>query len=107
MAIRRTRDAFGRTRAAIGRVFFQRCFYLFAVLVVLIGAVPFVEPTALGRAFIVGVNAFVLIAAVAAVGRTLASFVIVLLLVAPAVVFSLLASASGDVELLALSWMFT
>jgi len=107
MAIRRTRDALGRTRAAIGRVFFQRCFYLFAVLVLLIGAVPFVEPTVRGRVIVVAINAFVLIAAVAAVGRTLASFVIVLLLATPAVAFNFLALASGEVELLALSWLFT
>jgi hypothetical protein len=106
VAIRRTRDALGRTRAAIGRVFYQRCFYLFGVLVVLISAVPFVEPTVRGRMFVVAINTFVLIAAVAAVGRTLLSFVIVLLLAAPAALFNLLAIAAGDAEMLALSWAF-
>ena len=41
--------AITRARAAIGRIFYQRCFYLFLVLLALIVGVPFIEPTALGR----------------------------------------------------------
>ena len=36
-------------REQLGRVFGQRCFYLFVVLLALVGVVPFVEPTQFGR----------------------------------------------------------
>ena len=42
-------------RAAIGRIFYQRCFYLFLVLLALIIGVPFIEPTPTGR-FVVNVT---------------------------------------------------
>src|SRR6185436_13256486 len=41
--------AITRARAAIGRLFYQRCFYLFLVVLALIVGVPFIEPTPLGR----------------------------------------------------------
>jgi hypothetical protein len=41
--------AITKARAAIGRLFYQRCFYLFLVLLALIVGVPFIEPTRLGR----------------------------------------------------------
>ncbi len=41
--------AITQARAAIGRIFYQRCFYLFLVLLALIVGVPFVEPTPFGR----------------------------------------------------------
>jgi hypothetical protein len=43
---------------------------LFVVLLALIGVVPFVEPTPFGRLAINAVNLFVIIATIAAVGRT-------------------------------------
>jgi hypothetical protein len=75
------------TRVVLSRIFFQRCFWLFTVLLVLIGTVSFVPHTDLGRLFLNGINTFLLIATVAAVGRTTSSFVIALLLAIPAVVF--------------------
>jgi hypothetical protein len=99
MAIRQARDA-------LGRVFFQRCFYLFVVLLALVAVVPFVEPTANGRLVIGLANAFVVVATVAAVGRSVLSFVIVLLLAVPALGFHYLGVTSGDAEPLALSWGF-
>ena len=68
----------------LGRVFFQRCFWLFVLLLTLVAVVPFVEPTPMGRLLIAGINAFLVVATVAAVGRTVLSFVIVLLLAVPA-----------------------
>ncbi len=99
MAIRIARDA-------LGKVFFQRCFWLFVLLLALIAVVPFVEPTPRGRVVVNAINAFVVIATVAAVGRTLLSFVIALLLAVPALAFQYLGIASDDPELLARSWAF-
>src|SRR4029079_4146571 len=75
------------TRNALSRIFYQRCFWLFAVLVALIGAVSFVPATDHGRLVLNAVNMFAMIATVAAVGRTTQSFVIALLLAIPAVWF--------------------
>ena len=72
MAIRKARET-------LGRIFFQRCFYLFVVLLALIAVVPFVEPTPQGRVVTALINAFVVVATVAAVGRSVLSFVIALL----------------------------
>ena len=59
-----------QTREALSRIFYQRCFWLFTVLIVLIGAVSFVPATDQGRLVLNAVNMFLLIATVAAVGRT-------------------------------------
>jgi len=94
-------------REKLGRVFFQRCFYLFILLLALIAIVPFVPPTIFGRLVVGGINAFLVIATVAAVGRTLLSFVIALLLAVPALGFHYLAVLSGDPGSTVASWMFT
>src|SRR5207342_3442865 len=57
-------------RAALGRIFYQRCFYLFLVLLALIVVVPFIEPTPAGRFLVNVTGTAVVIAAVATVGRT-------------------------------------
>jgi hypothetical protein len=49
-------------REQIGRLFTQRFFYLFIVLLTLVVGVPFVEPTNTGRLAISAVNALVVIA---------------------------------------------
>jgi len=71
-------------RAALRRLFFQRCFYLFIVLLALIGASPFIEGQR-GVYLLNGLNAFVVLAAAAALGRTALSFLLVLLLIGGAV----------------------
>jgi ion channel len=71
-------------RAALRRLFFQRCFYLFIVLLVLIGASPFIEGER-GIYLLNGLNAFVVLAAAAALGRTALSFLLVFILIAAAV----------------------
>jgi hypothetical protein len=98
--------AIGRARDALSRVFFQRCFYLFIVLLVLVTIVPFIEETPKGRIAVSLVNAFVVIAAVAAVGRNVLSFVIAVLLAVPALVFHYLGVTGGDVGAIAFSWVF-
>ena len=76
MALRGARDA-------LSRIVFQRCFYLFAVLLAMIAVVPFVPATDHGRLVFNLFNLFLLVATVAAVGRSMMSFVIALLLAAP------------------------
>jgi hypothetical protein len=93
-------------RAAIGRIFYQRCFYLFLVLLVLVAGVPFIEPTPLGRFSANAAGLAVVFAAVAAVGRTVLSFVIALLLAAPAAVFHWLGITTGEIQANVLAWWF-
>ena len=71
-------------RAALRRVFFQRCFYLCVVLLALIGVSPFIEGTR-GTYLLAGFNAFVVLAAAAALGRTALSFLLVFVLIGGAV----------------------
>lgn len=99
MAIRSARDA-------LSRIFFQRCFYLFAVLVTLFVLSPLVPESADGRFVANLVNTFVVIATVAAVGRTLFSFILALLLAAPTLFFQWFGLSLGDERWLAYSWMF-
>jgi hypothetical protein len=96
----------GSTRRGLSNIFYQRCFWLFVVLVVLIGAVSFVPANDHGRLVLNGVNMFLLIATVAAVGRTTLSFVLALLLAVPAVWFQYLGLWHDSDRHLAGSWMF-
>lgn len=93
-------------RTALARVFFQRCFYLFAALLILVTVVPFLDPTPRGRIAVNLVNLFIVVAAVAAVGRTPLSFLIALLLAAPTAGFHVVGLGSGEARHLALSWSF-
>ncbi|MBS0319372.1 MAG: two pore domain potassium channel family protein [Proteobacteria bacterium] len=99
--------AITRTRDALSRIFYQRCFWLFVVIVVLIGAVSFVPGDDIGRLEINVVNMFLLIATVAAVGRTTLSFVAALLLAVPAVWFQYRGLWLDDNASLALSWLLS
>ena len=100
MAIQTTRDA-------LSRIFYQRCFWLFVVLVAMIAAVSFVPPNDAGRLVVNAFNMFLLIATVAAVGRTTLSFVIALLLAIPAIWFQYSGLWRDDDRELAMSWMFS
>jgi len=100
MAIETTRDA-------LSRIFYQRCFWLFVVLVAMIAAVSFVPPNDAGRLVVNAFNMFLLIATVAAVGRTTLSFAIALLLAVPAVWFQYSGLWRDDDRELAMSWMFS
>ena len=73
--------------SSFARIFRQRCFYLFLSILVLIVAAPFLTETLHGRVFVQAAEVLVLIAAVAAVGRTTIPFVIALLLGVAAFVF--------------------
>lgn len=95
------------TRDALSQLFFQRCFWLFAALVILIGAVSFVPASDHGRLAVNGINMFVLIATIAAVGRTTPPFVIALLLAGPAVWFQYVGLWHDSDTDLAWSWIFS
>ena len=84
-----------RLQTSVARVFFQRCFYLFVSLIALLVVAPFAETTE-GRVLVSVVHVFVLISAVAAVGRTTLPFIIAMLLGLPALGFRLLALLGID-----------
>jgi hypothetical protein len=93
-------------RAALGRIFFQRCFYLFVALLLLIAVAPLIEPTPNGRIAINVISLFVIVAAVATLGRTVGSFVIALLLALPALALQWDALKAAHPEMLIWSWAF-
>lgn len=95
------------TREALSRIFYQRCFWLFVVLLTLIGAVSFVPASDGGRLILNVVNMFLNIATVAAVGRTVRSFLAALLLAVPAMWFQYLGLWHDDDSSLAVSWLFS
>ncbi len=91
MAVRKSIEI---PRAALRRVFFQRCFYLFIVLLALIGVSPFLEGER-GTYLLAGFNAFIVLAAAAALGRTALSFLVVFCLVGAAVGFRFASMEKG------------
>lgn len=93
-------------RATLGRIFFQRCFFLFIALLLLVAGGPLTEATPTGRLALNAINLLVVVAAVAAVGLSVLSFVIALLLAAPTLVFQWLAINNGDPSMLMWSWAF-
>jgi len=89
-----------KLQSSFARIFRQRCFYLFLSILVLIVAAPFLTETVHGRALVQAAQVLVLIAAVAAVGRTTLPFVVALLLGIPAFVFqSGITFGYGDPEM--------
>ena len=95
-----------RAREALRRIFFQRCFYLFIILLAFISVLPFVEPTPAGRVATAALTVLVVVGTVAAVGRSTVSFVLALLIAGPALYFHWLGVNSDDTATLALSWIF-
>jgi hypothetical protein len=94
-------------RDAMSRIFYQRCFWLFIILIVLIVVVSFAPQSDRGRLVVNGINMFLLIATVAAVGRTTLSFVAALLLAGTAVWFQYQGLWHDSDLDLARSWMFS
>jgi hypothetical protein len=91
----------------LGRIFTQRCFYLFVVLLLFDAVVPFIEPGPEGKFAVAVLNCLVVVCAVAAVGRTVLSFIIVLLLAAGTLAFYWLSLEHEDTAHLARSWWFS
>lgn len=90
----------------VGRIFYQRCFYLFLVLMLFLCAAPFIEPSPVGHFAINCANAFIIVAAVASVGRTTTSFVVAILLAGPALTYQWIAVSGGDPHAAAKAWGF-
>lgn len=99
MALRTARDA-------LSRIFYQRCFYLFATLLLLIALVPFLPYSDRGRIALNWFNAFLVLGTVAAVGRSPLSFLIAVLLATPALVFQWIGVMQDDRLYLAYGWAF-
>jgi len=93
-------------RDAMSRIFLQRCFYLFVLLLALITVAPFLPGTVQGRMLANVINAFLIVATVASVGRTMSSFLLVVVLAAPALGFHWLGLSEDDARWIAYSWMF-
>lgn len=98
MALRTARDA-------LSRIFFQRCFYLFLLLLALVAIAPFMPPTPTGRIAANAINTFVVVATVAAVGRSHLSFALVVLLAIPTVGFQWLGIREENNYWLMHSWV--
>src|SRR5262245_58799838 len=94
-------------RQALGRIFLQRCFYLFVVLLAFNTVVPFINPGPGGKFVVGALNSFAMVCAVAAVGRTVLSFVIVSLLAVAALIFLWWSLEAGDAVHRAQAWGFT
>src|SRR5689334_20075617 len=91
-------------RSPMAKILEQRCFYLFLALLALMIAVPFVAETAHGPIILLVINVTILLAAIAAVGRSRSSFVIAVVLVVPSIVFRILALGSSLPGYLTLTW---
>lgn len=91
-------------RETLSRIFFQRCFYLFLLLLTLIAVAPFMPLTPTGRVVVNAINTFVVIATVAAVGRSHLSFLLVLLIAVPATAFQWIGIHQQNDDWLMRSW---
>ncbi len=96
----------GAARATIALTVRQRCFYLFCALVLLIVAVPLYEDSPAGRIALNVLSLLILLSGASVIGRGGGSFVISLLLAAPAAIFQVLGYASGDARYVILSQAF-
>lgn len=83
--------AIGRIQSALGRVFYQRCFYLFASIVTLIAVAPYLVDTERGQVILSIMQMMMLIAAIASLGRSAFPFILGLLLGIPALGFHFMA----------------
>lgn len=77
------------TRSILAQTFNQRCFYLFAALIGLICLLPIFGLLTYGRVLAATLNVFILLAAVAAFGYSVTSFVAALIMAGPALVLQL------------------
>ena len=84
----------------------QRCLHLFAALLLLLVAVPFLETTPQGRVVLNAINVVILIAATAAVARSGLALLTSFLLAGATVVFQGLGFILDDMGYRILSWGF-
>lgn len=83
--------ALQRAHDRLARVFRQRCFYLFASVLLLVVLGPLATGSVTGRVVVDVVNGCILLSAIAAVGRSPLSFVIAILLAAGTLGFEVFA----------------
>ena len=95
MAVRKSIEM---PRAALRQLFLQRCCYLFMLLLTLIAISPFIEGPR-GSYLLAGLNAFIVLSAAAAVGRTMLSFLVVFCVIAGAVGLRIASDDSGQAAL--------
>jgi hypothetical protein len=95
MAVRRSVEI---PRDALRRLFVQRCCYLFFLLLGLLVVSPFIEGQR-GIYILNGLNAFIILATAAAVGRTALSFLVVFCLAAAAISLRFVALENGPAAL--------
>lgn len=95
-------------RQQVGWLYRMRCIYLFASLLMFIVLVPLLAGTINTQDRVVAnlLNMFILVAAVAAVGRSTLSFVLALLLTLPVLGFQLAGLLQGEADYLVWSWGF-
>lgn len=74
------KHAIGTARMTLRQVFLQRCVFLFVTLLLLISLAPLVDPTSRASLLRNTIVVLLIVAVVAAVGRTIRSFVFVLVL---------------------------
>ena len=91
------------TRDALRYLFFQRCFYLFVTLLAFIAVAPFIGADQQGLTIRSVANTFVILSAVAAVGRSVVSFLVVLALAVPALIFRWLSIEPYEASFLGLA----
>ena len=89
------------------RLLEQRCLLLCVALIALLVAIPMLRDTLPGRTLLAFFHVAILLAAVAAVGRTRRSLLIAGMLLLPAFVLRLGVVVSGAPELLAANWVFS
>jgi hypothetical protein len=81
----------GKLQTVLGRIFYQRCFYLFVSIVALIAIAPYLIDTERGRVILPIMQMLMLVAAIASLGKSAIPFIIGLLLGIPALGFDLTA----------------
>jgi len=93
-------------RIMLARIFSQRCSYLFFALLLLLVTLPFLIDSEQGRIIANLINLSILLAVVAAVGRTRFLFAAAVLLALPVVGFQVLGITWSEPRYLMLSWVF-
>ena len=93
------------TRQYLGWFYRMRSIYLFISLILFISMVQFVDASAVNERIVANLlNVFVLVAAVAAVGRTRLSFAFALLLALPVLGLQWLGLSQGEPVYMLWSW---
>ena len=91
--------ALARARVTLGRLFAQRCFFLFLAQLAVIAVAPIAFRTERGQVLLNLVDAIILLAAAAAVGRTTVSFGFAVVMACATMLLQFFAARHDDHEL--------